>query len=169
MAENIYLTGFMGSGKTTLAALLGQKIGMPWCDLDVLIQQNQKQTVQEIFQEYGESYFRELEFDTLIRIDSPMVVGLGGGAFMQPDIRTHIGLNGVSIYLDLNAGQIWERVRGKTRRPLVKSFGELMWLIEARRSMYASADFTFSVGGMESPRRVAEAVFDRLVSGGFRA
>jgi len=169
MAENIYLTGFMGSGKTTLATLLGKKMGMPWCDLDVLIQQKQKQTIKEIFQEYGESYFRELEYDTLLCIDSPMIIGLGGGAFMQSDIRAHIGLNGVSIYLDLNAGQIWERVRGKTRRPLVKSFGELMWLIEARRSMYASADLSFSLGGMESPWRVAEAVFDLLVSGGFIA
>ena len=102
-ADKIYLVGFMAAGKTTVARALAERLGWRAEDIDELIEARERRTVAEIFARHGEPYFRALERD-ILKLLLPLrhvVVATGGGTFMDPENRTAINMDGVSVWLDV--------------------------------------------------------------------
>ena len=152
----------MGAGKSTIARHIGLRLGLPWIDLDYVIQRKEGLSIRDIFTRYGENGFREMEAKSIQDLISPSVVSLGGGSFVQGNIREYISSKGVSIHLWVPFSQIWKRVSGKKQRPLVHGFGELLFLYQQRLFFYQLADHTVVLTGLENSHEVAECVIEQL-------
>ncbi len=159
----IYLVGFMGSGKSTVGRLLAEKLGWNFVDLDEEIEAEQHMKIAEIFDRFGEPYFRQLEREALrrrvraIQRGEPTVVALGGGAFAQPDNYALVEDNGVSIWLDIPLELARRRVEQDTNRPLARDPEKFEQLYQDRRASYARADYRIEVTG-DDPEAVVEAI-----------
>lgn len=143
----------MGSGKSTVAPLLAQKLGYNVLDIDEEIEKIVGLSVKDIFQEYGVEYFRLLERTVLqqIHLQSRCVIALGGGTITQPDNLKIIKSSGILVYLKTDPHEIIKRVDRKTDRPLLQnpnggflSSEELQCrirtLLEQREPFYNHAD-----------------------------
>jgi shikimate kinase len=126
--NNIFLVGFMGSGKTTLGKQLANKLDKQFFDLDAEIEAIEKSEVSVIFDKKGENYFRKIETEVLIKLISNndnFVISLGGGTPCFNDNMKLINLAGTSIYLKYNSEILANRlVNNKTERPLIKNLSE---------------------------------------------
>lgn len=120
--ELIYLTGFMGSGKTTVGEFLGQKLECEFIDLDVFIEKSEGRIITDIFKESGESHFRKLEGECLRNISGTgkKIISLGGGALMNEENQKFVKENGALVYLKITPGEIYNRLKHSTNRPLLK-------------------------------------------------
>ena len=142
----IFLTGFMGCGKSTVGKLLAEHLGWEFVDLDERIEALAGKPIARIFSENGEDEFRRLEHETLVeqarlaRDGNPRAAALGGGAFTFERNRRAISAAGVSIWLDAPVETLWERVRGEQHRPLASDPEKFRALYAARRNSYAQAD-----------------------------
>jgi len=117
----IYLTGFMGSGKSTIAPILANTLGYTSRDIDAEIEQITGKRVSDIFTDYGETYFRDVEHK-LLRESSRLegaVISLGGGTIANQANLEIVKSSGVLVYLAANVDQILRRVRHKTDRPML--------------------------------------------------
>ncbi len=159
----IYLVGFMGSGKSTVGRLLADRLGWNFVDLDEEIEAQQRMRIGEIFDRYGEAYFRRLEHEALrrhvraIQRGEPTVLALGGGAFAQPENYALIEENGISIWLDCPLEVARRRIEQDTNRPLARDPAKFEQLYHARRASYARADYRIEVTG-EDPEQIVEAI-----------
>lgn len=155
----IYLVGFMGSGKTTVGRLLAKELGWTFCDIDDDIENEQKCTIAVIFETRGEAEFRRIETEALSRRvrlverGRPLVVALGGGAFVEEKNYEMLENNGVTIWLDPPYGVIRRRVEGASHRPLARDARKLEELFQARRPFYERADYR--VRDADSPSALA--------------
>lgn len=148
----LYLTGFMGSGKTTIGRLLSEKLDYVFCDLDVDVERSEGLTIQEIFVQHGEAYFRKQERLCLHRLRSDsIVVATGGGCFIHNN--KWMLENGTVIFLDVPLETLVERVGGDPSRPLWRNAEKLY---TERRGNYRKAHFTVSAVG--SPADVAQEI-----------
>jgi shikimate kinase len=140
-AEKVYLVGFMGAGKTTVARALGRRLDWPVADIDELIEQREHLTVAELFARRGEPYFRAVERAVLLeQAGRPhVVVATGGGTFVDPQNRSLINNDGVSIWLDVPMDRLVARVPADGRRPLAADRAEFERLYTARRAAYSQA------------------------------
>ncbi|MGY4688708.1 shikimate kinase [Salibacterium sp. K-3] len=141
--RNIVLIGFMGSGKSTIGTLLSKKLYRDFVDVDDYIEARQKMSIPDIFRKKGEDTFRELEKETTIRLcekERLKILALGGGAYMQPEIRE--ACMKYCIVVLLNVG--WET--WKDRLPLIqgnrpvlqnKSMEEMEALFYERKQAYS--------------------------------
>ena len=141
----IYLTGFMGSGKSTIGRLLAEKMEIPFIDLDREIEHHLSHSVSEIFESHGEPYFREQESVMLRSISAdPVIVATGGGCFIH---NTDFMLkNGTVIYLQVPFDDIVRRIGGDPTRPLWKKAKKLY---TERFEDYQKAHFTVDGSGSE--------------------
>ena len=137
----IYLVGFMGAGKSTVARALGSRLKWRVEDIDMLIETREHRAVVDIFTQDGEPYFRQVEREVLreLLLIRHAVVATGGGTFADPINRTAINTDGASIWLDISFGSVIERLPPDGRRPLAADRTTLKALYEARRGAYASA------------------------------
>ena len=145
--RSIILVGMMGAGKTSVGRRLAAKLGLPFVDADAEIEAGAQLTISEIFERFGETYFREGERKVIARLlnGGPMVLATGGGAFMNAATRDNIARHGVSIWLKPSFDVLLARVRKKSNRPLLKTPDPeqtLRRLLEERSPTYALADFT---------------------------
>lgn len=118
----IVLVGFMGAGKTTIGYLLAEKLGIPFVDVDILIERRSKRTISQIFSESGEATFRQLEHDTIVEtLNGPdAVVALGGGAVEHPGTR--LALESVMVvYLEVDYEEALIRIGHDTYRPMMSN------------------------------------------------
>ncbi|TLX77735.1 shikimate kinase [Labilibacter sediminis] len=137
--ERVYLIGFMGSGKSTLGRWLAEAMEWSFIDLDHFIENKYHKTIPQIFEEYGEDGFREMEASCLKEVSAfeKVIVGAGGGTpcfFNNMDIMNDTGL---SIYLQLTPQVIYDRLQtSKSKRPLIagKAGDELLDFIAAKLS-----------------------------------
>ena len=162
-SDKIYLVGFMAAGKTTVARALAARLGWQAEDIDELIEARERRTVAEIFARRGEPYFRALERD-ILRVILPLrhtVVATGGGTFIDPDNRTAINMDGLSIWLDVPFDEILARVPGDGRRPLAVDRAQMERLFEARRAAYAAAHMRIDARGAR-PEDVAERILEAV-------
>ncbi len=147
----IYLVGFMGSGKTTVGKLLAERLGWTFADLDDDIEAEQNTSIAEIFEKQGEDRFREIETEAIrkrvrmVRSGRPMVLALGGGAFVRQENYELLTDHGVTVWLDCPLNLAWRRVSICTNRPLAKDCGGFGELFEARRPSYARAEYRVEV------------------------
>lgn len=148
-ADKVYLVGFMGSGKTTLARALGRRLGWRHVDLDEEIERREERTVSQLFAEQGEPYFRKVEREVLLSF-LPMrnvVVATGGGTFVQPANRADILADGVVVWLDVPFSRIVDRVPSDGRRPLAADREAFAALFEERRAAYRQAHLRLDAQG----------------------
>ena len=119
----IYLTGFMASGKSTIAPILANTLGYEFLDIDAEITKVTGQSVSEIFHDYGEPYFRSVERTILADASRRhgWVVSLGGGTVVDRENLSVVQATGILIYLKTDPEHIFRRVKYKTDRPLLQS------------------------------------------------
>ena len=117
----IFLTGFMGSGKSTVGPILANSIGYSFVDLDRLIEQRNDKSVKRIFQEDGEQFFRGEELAVLeeLATKDKMVVALGGGTLAEPEAFQSVNRSGILVYLKVPPEELLKRLQHKTDRPLL--------------------------------------------------
>ena len=139
MINQIYLVGSMGSGKSTVGRLLAKKMGLPYFDLDKLIENQEKMSITDIFQKHNEKYFRDLESVTLKQYseESNFVISTGGGCVLR-DQNLCILREGLVIYLKISIETQFERVKNRTHRPLLNNLTEdtLVQLDKERGPLY---------------------------------
>jgi shikimate kinase / 3-dehydroquinate synthase len=166
--RSVVLVGMMGAGKTSVGKRLAAKLGLPFVDADAEIEAGAQLTISEIFDRFGEVYFRDGERKVIARLlnGGPLVLATGGGAFMNHATRDKIAACGVSIWLKPNFDVLLARVRKKSNRPLLKTADPeqtLLRLLEERSPTYALADFTIeSLDG--SHDSVVDAILKRLAA-----
>ena len=159
----VFLTGFMGSGKTTVGRALSGALGWRFVDLDAEVEARAAMTVREIFARLGEPAFRELEHEALrdvLRGDEPLVVATGGGTFTIERNLDLIRAAGTSVWLNPSFATIVERIGalGKQDRPLFRSEVEALALYQVRLDAYQAADCRIDVGPAETVEEVAARV-----------
>ena len=118
----ISLTGMMGSGKTSIGKILAKKISLPFYDSDNDIEDKLNIKISEIFEKYGESWFREQEEKVCNDIlkKEKFVLALGGGAITNKLIRDNIAKNSLLVYLKTDENILFERLKNDKSRPLLK-------------------------------------------------
>lgn len=118
----VVLVGMMGVGKSTIGRKLAQLLGLPFADADEEIEQAAQMSVGEIFESFGEAYFRDGERRVIARLmnGGPMVLATGGGAFVQSETRALILERGVAVWLDSDVKTLLERVGRRDTRPLLR-------------------------------------------------
>jgi shikimate kinase / 3-dehydroquinate synthase len=139
--RHIALIGFMGAGKTTIGALVAMRIRRLFLDLDREIERSLQRSIPELFQQEGEAGFRVIEAErtlATLRQNRPAVVALGGGAVETPAIRKALEEHALTVFVDVELDQAWERV-ARTARPLAQDAEEFQALYERRRSLYEAA------------------------------
>jgi shikimate kinase len=165
----IYLTGFMGSGKSTIGPILANTLGYRFIDLDCYIEEQTSKTISKIFAEQGEKAFRALETQALkvLTHDQNVVISLGGGTLVTAENLQLVKECGVLIYLKADIDQIVMRMKNKTDRPLLRGpNGEqlpehelrtrIQNLITEREKYYTTADIIVST----TNRKVGVSVDD---------
>src|SRR6202044_3195621 len=164
--RSVVLVGMMGAGKTSVGKRMATKLGLPFVDADAEIEAGAQLTISEIFERFGEAYFREGERKVIARLlkGGPLVLATGGGAFMNATTRDNIARHGLSIWLKPSFDILLARVRKKSNRPLLKTANPeetLRRLLEERSPIYALADFTIeSVDAAHDS--VVEAILQHL-------
>jgi len=156
----IYLLGFMGSGKSTVGAVLAKQMGWPFIDLDTTIEAGQGQTIREIFAQAGEAFFRGIEYAALTEASKtePAVIALGGGTFVQESNMQFIrDRGGATIWLDCPYEELVRRCEGMTNRPLFRDLDSFRQLLQRRVPYYQLAEFRVSTEG-RAPQEVAEQI-----------
>ena len=158
--DKIYLVGFMGAGKTTLARALGQRLGWRVEDVDELIESRERATVSAIFATRGEAYFRATEREVVRQLLAPRhaVVATGGGTYADPESRRLINEDGVAIWLDVPFGRVIERVPADGRRPLAADRDRFEALYAARRVAYLNAHLR-----LDASRAPVEELVERIL------
>ncbi|MGD6780913.1 shikimate kinase [Sutcliffiella horikoshii] len=149
--KSIYLTGFMGAGKTTIGQALATNLKLPVVDTDTLIEQNMKLQIKDIFEQYGESFFRELETKTLQELPvNDTLVTTGGGIVTTQKNIDWMKENGCMIFLYADPEVIWERLENDTSRPLIKQKKkeEIIELFDTRLPLYNQAHITVNTTGL---------------------
>jgi shikimate kinase len=159
----IFLTGFMGSGKTTVGRALAGALGWSFVDLDAEVEARAAMTVREVFARLGEPAFRELEHEALrdvIAAPPPVVVATGGGTFTFERNLALLQGAGVSVWLNPSFATIVRRIGtlGKRDRPLFRNEAEALALYQARLPAYRLAEHRIDVGADDSADEVAARV-----------
>jgi shikimate kinase len=166
----VYLTGFMGSGKTAVGRELAERLGAPFVDLDEEIERRAGMTVREIFEQLGEPAFRGLEQEALRATGElpDVVVATGGGTVTFEANARWIRSNGVSVWLNPAFATIVARIGGlgKRDRPLFRDEVQALALYRERLPAYRRADLTVDVGPAERPEEIAARIV--LMIGGGR-
>ena len=140
-ADKIYLVGFMGAGKSTLAEALAARLDWRVEDIDKLVERRERLTVAEIFALRGEPHFRSMERAALTDLlpTRHVVIATGGGTYADPANRALINRDGVSIWLDVSLKRVIERLPPDGRRPLAADRSSMERLFRARQSAYRHA------------------------------
>lgn len=153
--KNIYLIGFMGAGKSTIARELVNRTDAKRIEMDQMIVEQQGMEISDIFEKYGEEYFRDLETELLRSFlgQENMVVSCGGGSVLRDENAKLMKENGSIILLKATPETIYERVKNSTDRPILNGNMNVEFireLMEKRRERYeAVADITVCVDGKD--------------------
>ena len=147
----VVLVGMMGVGKSTTGRKLAQLLALPFADADDEIEQAAQMSVSEIFERFGEDYFRDGERRVIARLmeGGPKVIATGGGAFVQEETRKLILERGIAVWLDSDVDTLVERVRRKDTRPLLRGGDprEIVTKLKAEREpAYAEAPIHVASG-----------------------
>jgi shikimate kinase len=145
--RSIVLVGMMGAGKSTIGRRLSVRLGLPFLDADVEIELAHHMPIPEIFEKYGEPYFRAGEVRVIARLldSGPAVIATGGGAFIRDETRDRIREKAVSMWLKVDTDVIMRRVKRRSDRPLLQTAdpeATVERLIREREPIYGLADVT---------------------------
>ncbi|MCG8598376.1 MAG: shikimate kinase [Kiloniellales bacterium] len=164
--RTIVLVGLMGAGKSTVGHRLATRLGLPFTDADTEIEAAAGLEIPEIFERFGETYFRDGERRVIARLlkGPPHVLATGGGAFMDSETRDLLRRNAVTIWLRADLEVLAERCSRRNNRPLLADGNmkeTLRKLIEVRYPVYAEADIV--VDSSDEPHEaIVDAIIERL-------
>ena len=143
--KNIVFLGMMGSGKTSIGSLVAKKLNIDFFDVDDCIEMKLKMKISKIFKEKGEKFFRQFEEKTTLDVlkKKNTVIALGGGAFLNTNIRREILINHLSFWLKLDTKTLINRIIKSSKRPIAfkSSKDELAEMINNRNKLYSKALF----------------------------
>ena len=143
--KSLVLIGMMGSGKSTIGFLLSKKIKLEFVDVDNYIENEEGMKIREIFEIKGEEYFRKTELKNSLKIldKKKTVISLGGGAFVNEDIRKKVLSNHISIWLNWSSSTIKKRIINSKKRPLAINIPEkkINKMIIERSKKYSLANY----------------------------
>ncbi|HTO62587.1 MAG TPA: shikimate kinase [Bradyrhizobium sp.] len=160
----IVLVGMMGAGKSTIGRRLAARLRLPFFDADTEIETAHRMSIPEIFEKFGEPYFRDGEMRVIARLldGGPAVLAPGGGALKREETRQRVRNQAVSIWLKADADVILRRVRrGRTDRPLLQTAdpaATVLRLIAEREPVYQHADLTILSRDVPHEKIVEECV-----------
>ena len=148
LSLNLYIIGFMGSGKSFLANYLTKYLDLALMDTDAVIRKEQKAGISQIFEKNGEDYFRILEKELIERPEyaSNHIIACGGGLPVYNKLMDTLLLQGCVIYLKATIESIFEQIQGDTRRPLASNLTsrkKVATLLSKREPFYQRAHITF--------------------------
>ena len=145
LKKNLVLLGMMGSGKSTIGYLLSKNLNLEFYDIDSVIEKQDGRKIAEIFNTEGEDFFRKLEEKVSIKILKlkNKVISLGGGAFLNENIRKEVLSNNVSFWLNWKDNTLINRIKRNNKRPIINNYNEneIKKLISKRLKIYSMADF----------------------------
>jgi len=149
---NIILVGFMGTGKTAVGRKLSHILGYPLIDTDDLIEEEIGVSIPEIFNRFGEPFFREVESRVVERVSKldAHVISTGGGVVLREENLKNLRRNGIIFCLNATPEEIWRRVSSENHRPLLNvpdPMGRIRELLARRAPFYAKADFQVETTG----------------------
>ncbi len=155
MGKNLTLTGMMGVGKSTIGKILAKKLNYNFVDVDKLIEAKEGLSINLIFKNKSESYFRKVECDlTLLELKkNNSVISLGGGAFLNNIIRNNVKKSSISFWLDVPVEELIKRLKKNKTRPLLlkkKSSETIKKIYFERKKIYNEADFTIKCNSLKS-------------------
>ncbi len=161
----VFLVGFMGAGKTSVARKLARMAGVASVDMDTYIERCEHKRVKDIFAEVGEEGFRAIETQTLYELGmkkDPMVISCGGGVVLRPENRKALSELGLVVYLSVTAVEAASRISDVSSRPLFGDLQNAQRVINERLPLYEEvADVTIDTVGRGSSS-IAHEVFDIL-------
>ena len=165
--RQIIITGFMGSGKTTIARGLARILGREMLDLDQVIAEREGRTAREIIEQDGEDAFREIETRNLSEVlvnTSPGVIALGGGAWTLESNRNLINQRGgITVWLDAPFELCWDRILlSGGGRPLARDEEQARMLYTERRPQYALAKLHVQVSADKSTHDISAEIAQAL-------
>lgn len=169
LKKTVVLVGMMGAGKTAVGTQLARLLHVPFLDSDEEIERAAKMTIAEIFERDGEPFFRAREAVVLSRLlqGAPCILSTGGGAYLAEANRETIRQHGVALWLKADVDLLWNRVRHKTTRPLLRTPNPrqtLQDLCEKRTPFYAQAELTVESLPHLTVERMAERLIDALLT-----
>jgi len=161
--RSLVMVGLMGCGKSSVGKRLALKLGLPFVDADEEIEQVAQKTINEIFADHGEAFFRDREGKVIARLlaSGPQVLATGGGAFINPETRAKIKESGITIWLKADLPVLLRRVGKRDTRPLLKNGDPeavMRALMAARYPVYAEADLTIESRDVPHDSIVAEII-----------
>ena len=164
----IVLIGMMGAGKTTVGRRLAARLGRHFVDSDEEVEKAAGMSIEDIFAARGEADFRAGEVKVIARLlkEGGLVLGTGGGAFMNAETRDLIKQTAVSVWIKADFDLLFQRVSRRSNRPLLKTASPretLQKLIDARYPTYAEADITITSRDVPQDQ-VASEVIDAIVA-----
>lgn len=165
--RTVVLVGMMGSGKTAIGRALATVCGVPFLDSDAAIEEAAALSISEIFARDGETFFRAREAEVIDRLLSgpPAILSTGGGAFLAQRNRDAIAAKGVAVWLNADLATLWERVRHKNTRPLLRTADPhktLSDLMDVRTPIYQMAGVHVHVLPTASIDETTQGVIDIL-------
>tara|TARA_B100001059_G_scaffold226168_1_gene254225 strand:- start:330 stop:842 length:513 start_codon:yes stop_codon:yes gene_type:complete len=161
--KNIVFLGMMGSGKSSIGFLISKKLKLDFYDVDDCIEDKLNMKISNIFKNKGESFFRDYEEKITLNIlkKKGIVVALGGGAFINKNIRNEIIKNHLSFWLKLNSDILIKRIKNSVKRPVAfyASIDELKNMIKDRSKYYSKALFEIDCDNL-TKREIVDKILD---------
>ena len=154
MNKSLVLTGMMGVGKSTIGRLIAKRLKIKFIDVDKIIEKKEKKTIKRIFEDNGEKYFRKLEEKTTLKIlkNNNTVIALGGGAFINNEIRQKVLSSCVSVWLKVDLDKLIKRYNKNDRRPLLnkkKLNTDVKRIYQSRKKIYSLANFKINCDNID--------------------
>lgn len=169
MNKNIVLIGFMGCGKSTIGKELAKKFNLNFIDIDCVIQKEENKSIEEIFNIFGEGYFRNLEKQVCAKVSNMKncVISTGGGVIKNKENINNLKKNGIIIYLKATPEKIYQNLKYDEKRPLLKNkdkFKTICALLKEREHLYNKyADIVFDVND-SSPFILAKNIKNTILT-----
>tara|TARA_Y100000590_G_scaffold419936_1_gene522138 strand:+ start:394 stop:957 length:564 start_codon:yes stop_codon:yes gene_type:complete len=148
--KNIAIIGHMGSGKSTIGKLLSKSFNFQHIDSDKKIIDYTGKSINTIFEENGEGYFREIESKILLKLidKKNIILSLGGGAILNKDVRNSLKKQSITLFLDVDLITLNRRLENSSRRPLLKNVNikkKIKELDSKRRKYYLNSDIKIDI------------------------
>jgi shikimate kinase len=164
--KNVVLTGFMGTGKTEVGRELARLLDLKLVDIDTEIEKAERMTINEIFKEFGEPGFREIETEMIKKISEKknIVISTGGGAVLRDENVIFLKENGIIICLTALPETIFKRLQYNSDRPLLQAenpFQRIRDLLNFRQPFYDKADIMIDTEN-KTPLQIAEEIIEQI-------
>ena len=161
--ENLVFLGMMGSGKSSIGLIISKKLKLNFFDIDKVIENDQKMKVSKIFENKGEDFFRQVEKRITLNIlrNRKGVIALGGGAFLNQDIKKEVLKNHLSFWLNWEIDTLINRIKDSKKRPLAinSNKNELVEIIKKRSIIYSKALYKINCDNL-SKHQIAKKIIE---------